>query len=109
MATKLASVDLAISIHSAFKPCQVLATQGTSHGFKPNVRCRNINDNKCMCWKQVDNDLPKKFHQVTLLFKDERGLGEHPLSCHPQGVVELSSLEGNFGTKPQKEVKKWST
>ena len=26
------------------------------------------------------------FHSVALLFKDERGLAEHPLSCHPQGV-----------------------
>ena len=26
------------------------------------------------------------FHSMALLFKDERGLAKHPLSCHPQGL-----------------------
>ena len=48
MATRRASVDLAVSIHLAMKACQVLDNQGTSKGFKPEARYRDINDNNCM-------------------------------------------------------------
>ena len=30
--------------------------------------------------------LPQNLSLVSLLFKDEGGLANHPLSCHPQGV-----------------------
>ena len=32
------------------------------------------------------SSLPQNSSLVTLLFKDKRGLANHPLSCHSQGV-----------------------
>ena len=32
------------------------------------------------------SSLPQNLSLVALLFKDEGGLDNHPLSCHPQGV-----------------------
>ena len=32
------------------------------------------------------SSLPQNPSPVALLFKDKRGLANHPLSCHPQGV-----------------------
>ena len=41
--------------------------------------------NACVKTKR-SNSLPKNPSLVALLFKDEGGLANHPLSCHPQGV-----------------------
>ena len=32
------------------------------------------------------SSLPQNPSIVALIFKDKRGLANHPLSCHPQGV-----------------------
>ena len=32
------------------------------------------------------NSLPQIQSSIALLFKDEGGLANHPLSCHPRGV-----------------------
>ena len=41
--------------------------------------------NACVENKRT-NSLPQNLSLVALLFKDEGGLANHPLSCHPQGV-----------------------
>ena len=79
-------MDLVIIIHLALKACQALATQGTSQGFKPNVRRRSINDNKCLLWQHEDSVLPQNFNPVALLFKDEGGFS--------LAFLELSSSKG---------------
>ena len=32
------------------------------------------------------NNLPQNHSLIALIFKDEGGLANHPLSCHPQGM-----------------------
>ena len=49
--------------------------------------------NACVENKRTSS-LPKNFSPVALLFKDEGGLANHPLSCHPQGVFGRRESEG---------------
>ena len=39
----------------------------------------------CVKNKRIDS-LPQNLSPKALLFKDEGGLANYPLSCHPQGV-----------------------
>ena len=51
--------------------------------------------NACVKTKR-NNSLPKNPSPVALLFKDEGGLANHALSCHPQGVFgrRISARKG---------------
>ena len=49
--------------------------------------------NACVENKRTSS-LPQNFSLVALLFKDEGGLANHPLSFHPQGVFSRRESEG---------------
>ena len=46
------------------------------------------------------NSLPQNPSPVALLFKDKRGLANHSLSCHPQGV---------FGKRESEKIRERKT
>ena len=54
------------------------------------------------------NILPQNPSQVALLFKDGGGLANHPLSCHPQGVLG-SRESGRKGEKMKQKKKSGKT
>ena len=50
------------------------------------------------------NSLPHIQRLVALIFKDEGGLANHPLSCHPQGV--FGSQENERKKEEMREKKR---
>ena len=56
------------------------------------------------------SSLPQNPSLVALLFKDKRGLANHPLSCHPQGVFGRRESERKLEKEKQAgELKKHGT
>ena len=50
----------------------------------------------CVKNKMTDS-LPQNLSPIAFLFKDEGGLANHPLSCHPQGVFGRRESERKGG------------
>ena len=53
------------------------------------------------------SSLPQNLSPVALLFKDEGGLANHPLSCNPQGVFgrQESATKGEKNREKKKSKK----
>ena len=53
-----------------------------------------------------DTSLTRNLGPMAFLFKDERILAKHPLSCYPQGCLEGEKMKEKGGENQREEEKR---